>query len=114
GGKIDRNCASDLLLQRSAAFGRDWVDRGDARTGLPAGGFGAADDPANSGARGGADQSDFESGWPRQDCGLVLSLSQGQNRPEHVTAAIAAYWSKYTFVDINRDTHQQTHETTKA
>ena len=24
------------------------------------------------------------------------------------------YWSKYTFVDINRDTHQQTHETTKA
>ncbi|HEX6905570.1 MAG TPA: M14 family zinc carboxypeptidase, partial [Terriglobales bacterium] len=22
------------------------------------------------------------------------------------------YWSKYTFVDINRDTHQQTHETT--
>ncbi len=24
------------------------------------------------------------------------------------------YWSKYTFVDINRDTHQQTMETTKA
>jgi Zinc carboxypeptidase len=24
------------------------------------------------------------------------------------------YWSKYTFVDINRDTHQQTHQTTKA
>ena len=24
------------------------------------------------------------------------------------------YWSKYTFVDINRDSHQQTHETTKA
>jgi zinc carboxypeptidase len=24
------------------------------------------------------------------------------------------YWSKYTFVDINRDTHQQTQETTKA
>jgi hypothetical protein len=24
------------------------------------------------------------------------------------------YWSKYTFVDINRDTHEQTHETTKA
>jgi hypothetical protein len=24
------------------------------------------------------------------------------------------YWSKYTFVDINRDTHQQTHESTKA
>jgi len=24
------------------------------------------------------------------------------------------YWSKYTFVDINRDTHQQTHATTKA
>src|ERR1700719_2509655 len=24
------------------------------------------------------------------------------------------YWSKYTFVDINRDTHQQTHETTQA
>ena len=24
------------------------------------------------------------------------------------------YWSKYTFVDINRDTHQRTHETTKA
>jgi len=24
------------------------------------------------------------------------------------------YWSKYTFVDINRDTHQQAHETTKA
>jgi hypothetical protein len=24
------------------------------------------------------------------------------------------FWSKYTFVDINRDTHQQTHETTKA
>src|SRR6202163_2064736 len=24
------------------------------------------------------------------------------------------YWSKYTFVDINRDAHQQTHETTKA
>ncbi|MGA7592967.1 MAG: M14 family zinc carboxypeptidase [Candidatus Sulfotelmatobacter sp.] len=24
------------------------------------------------------------------------------------------YWSKYTFVDINRDTHQQTHETTTA
>ena len=24
------------------------------------------------------------------------------------------YWSQYTFVDINRDTHQQTHETTKA
>ena len=24
------------------------------------------------------------------------------------------YWSKYAFVDINRDTHQQVHETTKA
>jgi hypothetical protein len=24
------------------------------------------------------------------------------------------YWSNYAFVDINRDTHQQTHETTKA
>jgi hypothetical protein len=24
------------------------------------------------------------------------------------------YWSKYAFVDINRDTHQQTHESTKA
>ena len=24
------------------------------------------------------------------------------------------YWSKYAFVDINRDTHQQTHETTRA
>ncbi len=24
------------------------------------------------------------------------------------------YWSKYTFVDINRDTHQETHATTKA
>jgi hypothetical protein len=24
------------------------------------------------------------------------------------------YWSKYAMVDINRDTHQQTHETTKA
>jgi hypothetical protein len=24
------------------------------------------------------------------------------------------YWSKYAFVDINRDAHQQTHETTKA
>jgi len=24
------------------------------------------------------------------------------------------YWSRYAFVDINRDTHQQTHETTKA
>jgi len=24
------------------------------------------------------------------------------------------YWSKYAFVDINRDTHQQSHETTKA
>ena len=24
------------------------------------------------------------------------------------------YWSTYAFVDINRDTHQQTHETTKA
>ena len=24
------------------------------------------------------------------------------------------YWSKYAFVDINRDTHRQTHETTKA
>jgi hypothetical protein len=24
------------------------------------------------------------------------------------------YWSKYTFVDINRDSHQQTHETTRA
>ena len=24
------------------------------------------------------------------------------------------YWSKYAFVDINRDAHQLTHETTKA
>src|SRR5256884_8177604 len=24
------------------------------------------------------------------------------------------YWSKYAFVDINRDAHQQVHETTKA
>ncbi len=24
------------------------------------------------------------------------------------------YWSRYAFVDINRDTHQQTHETTRA
>jgi hypothetical protein len=24
------------------------------------------------------------------------------------------HWCKYAFVDINRDTHQQTHETTKA
>src|SRR6267378_4875347 len=24
------------------------------------------------------------------------------------------YWSKYAFVDINRDSHQQTHETTRA
>ena len=40
-------------------------------------------------------------------------LKGNTNRPT-LPRQSPPYWSKYTFVDINRDTHQQTHETTKA
>jgi hypothetical protein len=40
-------------------------------------------------------------------------LKGNTNRPT-LPRQSPPYWSKYTFVDINRDSHQQTHETTKA
>jgi zinc carboxypeptidase len=39
---------------------------------------------------------------------------KGKNDRKSLPRQSPPYWSKYTFVDINRDTHQQTHETTKA
>jgi hypothetical protein len=39
---------------------------------------------------------------------------KGKNDFARLPRQSPPYWSKYTFVDINRDTHQQTHETTKA
>jgi hypothetical protein len=39
---------------------------------------------------------------------------KGKNDRNTLPRQSPPYWSKYTFVDINRDTHQQTHETTKA
>ena len=39
---------------------------------------------------------------------------KGKTDREALPRQSPPYWSKYTFVDINRDTHQQTHETTKA
>ena len=85
-----------------------------SRTGIPARGIRAADDSPHPRATGGADQSDFESRWPRQDGGLVLPVSQRQDGSCDAPRQSPPYWSKYTFVDINRDTHQQTLETTKA
>ena len=40
-------------------------------------------------------------------------LKGNTNRPT-LPRQSPPYWSRYTFVDINRDSHQQTHETTKA
>lgn len=40
-------------------------------------------------------------------------LKGNTNRPT-LPRQSPPYWSKYTFVDINRDSHQQTHETTKS
>jgi len=45
---------------------------------------------------------------------VVLSVSQGQDGPDTLPRQSPPYWSKYAFVDINRDAHQLTHETTKA
>lgn len=39
---------------------------------------------------------------------------KGNNNRATLPRQSPPYWSKYTFVDINRDTHQQTHETTRA
>ncbi len=39
---------------------------------------------------------------------------KGKNDRASLPRQSPPYWSKYAFVDINRDTHQQTHETTKA
>ena len=39
---------------------------------------------------------------------------KGKTDRETLPRQSPPYWSKYAFVDINRDTHQQTHETTKA
>jgi hypothetical protein len=59
-------------------------------------------------------QSHFQSRRPRQNGRLVLPLPQRQHEPPYPAPQSPPYWSKYTFVDINRDSHQQTHETTKA
>ena len=39
---------------------------------------------------------------------------KGKTDYAHLPRQSPPYWSKYAFVDINRDTHQQTHETTRA
>ena len=39
---------------------------------------------------------------------------KGKNDRASLPRQSPPYWSKYAFVDINRDTHQQSHETTKA
>ena len=39
---------------------------------------------------------------------------KGKTVLEHLPRQAPPYWSKYAFVDINRDAHQQVHETTKA
>jgi hypothetical protein len=39
---------------------------------------------------------------------------KGKNDYASLPRQSPPYWSKYAFVDINRDAHQQTHETTKA
>jgi hypothetical protein len=39
---------------------------------------------------------------------------KGKTDRESLPRMSPPYWSKYAFVDINRDAHQQTHETTKA
>ena len=82
--------ASDLLLQRCPAFGRNRLDRSDARDGLSAGGFRTADDPANPRAAGGADQSGFQSRRPRQDGGMVLPVSERQDGSSDLAAPVAA------------------------
>ncbi len=69
-----------LLLQCRPALRRDRFHRSHARDGLPPGGFRAADDPAHPREHGGADQPRLQSRRPRQDGGVVLSLSEGQDR----------------------------------
>jgi hypothetical protein len=39
---------------------------------------------------------------------------KGKTDLERLPRQAPPYWSRYAFVDINRDAHQQTHETTKA
>jgi hypothetical protein len=39
---------------------------------------------------------------------------KGKNDKGSLPRMSPPYWSKYAFVDINRDTHQQTHETTQS
>src|SRR5215475_12187445 len=39
---------------------------------------------------------------------------KGKTDLPHLPRQAPPYWSKYAFVDINRDAHQQVHETTKA
>ena len=46
---------------------------------------------------------------------MVLPLPQGQDGlRDTLPRQSPPYWSQYAFVDINRDAHQQVHETTKA
>ena len=45
---------------------------------------------------------------------MVLPLLKGKTDSRPLPRQSPPYWSKYAFVDINRDTHQQVHETTKA
>ena len=39
---------------------------------------------------------------------------KGKTVLEHLPRQAPPYWSKYAFVDINRDAHQQVHQTTRA
>jgi hypothetical protein len=39
---------------------------------------------------------------------------KGRTDPDHFPRQAPPYWSKYAYVDINRDAHQLAHETTKA
>ncbi len=101
-------------INAGAALRRDRLDRVGARARLSPRGLGAAHDPPHPREARGAHQPDRQSRRPRQAGRMVLPLSQGQDRPGTLPRQAPPYWSKYAYVDINRDAHQQVHATTKA
>ena len=97
------------------ALRRDRLDRVDAGAGLSAGGVRAADDPAHP----------REHWWCSSIRSPIPTAATSRwsgftaiSRARRISATLPRqappYWSKYAFVDINRDAHQLTHETTKA
>ena len=85
-----RDGAADLLLQRGAPFDRDRQPRDGHGAGVPTGGVGAADDPADPQERHRPHQPGVRAGRARQGGRLVLPLPQGKDRLRDSPGEVAA------------------------